>query len=174
MLSLADLNRVRSLMVEEIEMDIENGAIYRCPRLTDAGLAQFPELILQAAINHDDTWLGSQMRRLGLFKSHEHRHTAHGIVTARVPHNAHVTLSEGEFNRYYIRAVCRAALEHGASEVHIYRAKAVENPRPESQARVGRRIGAQALLADLRRTNHVDNALGVPAGPNSGLSVQLV
>ena len=29
----------------------------------------------------------------------------------------------------------------------------------------------QALLDDLRKGSSVDNALGVPAGPNSGLSV---
>jgi len=37
--------------------------------------------------------------------------------------NAHEMLAEGEFNRFYIRALCARAIEDGLPEVTVYRAK---------------------------------------------------
>jgi hypothetical protein len=82
-------------------------------------------------------------------------------------------LAEGEFNRYYCRGLCQRALEVGIEEVEVYRAKAVTTPRPESQRLIGRRLSARSLLNDLRTSQGVEPALGVPPGPNSGLSVRL-
>ena len=83
------------------------------------------------------------------------------------------TLAEGEFNRFYLRALCRRAVEDGVPNLTVYRAKAVRVPRAESQALVGKAIGAQALLQDLRAHPGTDTALGLPPGPNSGLSAKL-
>jgi hypothetical protein len=41
-------------------------------------------------------------------------------------------LAEGEFNRFYIRALCVRAIEDGLPEVIVYRAKEVQSARPES------------------------------------------
>jgi hypothetical protein len=58
--------------------------------------------------------------------------------------------------------------------VEVYRAKPVQDPRPRSRQIIGTRIDAQRLLGDLRaHPGGIDSALGVPAGPNSGLSVRL-
>jgi hypothetical protein len=54
----------------------------------------------------------------------------------------------------------------------VYRGKDVQNPRPESQALIGRRLPAQSLLDDLRTAQGVEPALGLPPGPNSGLTVR--
>ena len=88
---------------------------------------------------------------------------------AAVPSDAHTTLAEGEFNRFYLRAICLKALEIGA-EIEVYRAKSVRNPRPESEAMIGKRLDPNELLQDLRENIGVDTALGLPQGPNSGLS----
>jgi hypothetical protein len=87
--------------------------------------------------------------------------------------NAHEMLGEGEFNRFYIRGLCLRAIEDGIPDVEVYRAKPVDSPRPESQALIGQRIKAEALLQDLRARTNVEPALGCPPGPNSGLSVRL-
>ena len=87
--------------------------------------------------------------------------------------NAHQMLAEGEFNRFYIRALCVRASEDNNVEVIVYRAKAVENARSASQQMIGQRMSAEALLHDLRSSPGVDTALGLPPGPNSGLSVRL-
>jgi hypothetical protein len=91
-----------------------------------------------------------------------------------VPHNAPETLAEGEFNRFYIRAICVIALRRGQTDVEVYRAKDVIKPRPESASKMGSRVDANALLNDLRTSIGVESALGIPAGPNSGLSVRLL
>ena len=61
----------------------------------------------------------------------------------------------------------------GKTQVRVYRAKHVDNPRPESEAKIGVLVDAQKLLNDLRTNPGVEPALGIPPGPNSGLSVQL-
>jgi hypothetical protein len=65
-------------------------------------------------------------------------------------------------------------MEDGISELVIFRAKPVTNPRPESEARVETTLPAADLLEDLRaHPGDEPPALGVPSGPNSGLSVRL-
>ena len=87
--------------------------------------------------------------------------------------NAHEMLAEGEFNRFYIRALCLRAIEDGMAQVIVYRAKAVQNARSESERKIGQGVPVEALLRDLRTHPGVDTALGLPPGPNSGLSVRL-
>ena len=81
--------------------------------------------------------------------------------------------AEGEFNRFYIRALSLHSIESDVPDLLVYRAKHVESPRRESQMRIGSLLPAIALLNDLRLNTSVDTALGVPAGPNSGLSVKI-
>ena len=92
---------------------------------------------------------------------------------AAIPDTANVTLCEGEFNRYYIRGVCLKAIEMGKGLVTAYRARHSANPRSESIALEGRSIDAKRLLEDLRANPGVDTAMGLPPGPNSGMSVKL-
>lgn len=91
----------------------------------------------------------------------------------KVPVTAPWTFAEGEFNRFYLRGLCLRAIDEGKS-IEVYRAKAVVAPRPESTALIGARLNPHTLLADLRIHLAVDTALGLPAGPNSGLSGRLV
>jgi len=65
-------------------------------------------------------------------------------------------------------------MEEGIRELVVYRAKPAKNPRPQSEALVETTLPAEDLLEDLR-SHPGDEApsLGVPSGPNSGLSVRL-
>jgi hypothetical protein len=101
------------------------------------------------------------------------RQRAGGFALVKVPYNAARTIAEEEFNRFYMRAVCRLALEEGVHDVEVYRARASRHPRPESEELIGKRLNAQALLDDLRERTGTDTLLRVPPGPNSGLSVRL-
>jgi predicted HicB family RNase H-like nuclease len=49
--------------------------------------------------NGDDESLAEGILKNNCLKSVEHRRTNSGIITARVPKDAHKTLAEGEFNR---------------------------------------------------------------------------
>lgn len=82
-------------------------------------------------------------------------------------------LAEGELNCFYIRGVCRRAIEEGMA-VEVYRARRVAQPRPQSEALIGKRPNPDALLGDLRRNVGRGTYHHVPGGPNSGLSVRLV
>ncbi len=175
-LNLVNLDdKTRPLMVREIDHDIASGKLYLSPRLNSSGVNQYPVLLKEATERHDDSWLAQEIRVRRLMKAEELRRTPSGkTTTAKVPVTAPDTLAEGEFNRFYCRSVCLRAMSEGKTQVRVYRAKHVDNPRPESEAKIGVLVDAQKLLNDLRANPGVEPALGIPPGPNSGLSVQLL
>lgn len=164
--------RTRTFMAAEIDMDVAKGKEYLSSYLSDTGRADWIPLLRKAADSHTDTWLGEQLRMNARLNARAIRHTKHGASSVRVPHTAHETMSEGEFNRFYIRGLCRVAIEDGISAVECYRAKAVEIPRPESQAKIGMQFDPAQVLADLREHVGIETSSGFP-GPNSGLSIKL-
>ena len=174
-LQLANLDeRTRTLMVEELEIDVANGDLYLSPRLNGRGHVEYEQLLRTAFLEGDDQSLADEIRSRGLLNASEQRRKpTGGFSTVNVPVSAPETLAEGEFNRFYVRALCRRVIDDGIDEVEVYRAKAVANPRSASEAMIGRRIDASVLLQDLRTNPGVDTSLGLPAGPNSGLSVRL-
>jgi hypothetical protein len=165
--------RTRSFMLPEIDSDVNGGIIYLSSYLSDVGRADWPALLRKAAESHNDVWMGAQLRPNGRLNAMaQRRKPTGGFTMVRVPVTAHETLSEGEFNRFYIRGLCQRAIAEGIATVEVYRAKAVDVPRPESQAKLGIQIDPAALLADLRANVGVETSTGFP-GPNSGLSVKL-
>jgi hypothetical protein len=164
---------VRRAMVHELERDQAAGTLYISPRLTGAGAQAWPEILREAFESHDDSWIAATLRTRGLMRAEEQRRKPKGgFTTAQVPHTAPDTLAEGEYNRFYARGLCAHVVDSGGAEVEVYRGKDVQNPRPESQAMIGRRLPAQNLLDDLRTAQGVEPALGLPPGPNSGLTVR--
>lgn len=167
-------DRTRHFMLEELELDVTSGTLYLSPRLSESGRSEYESLLREAIKSGNDDSLAQALRSHNRMKLTEQRQKPKGgFTTARVPATAPDTLAEGEFNRSYVRGLCRLALEEGVHEVEIYRAKHVTNPRPESQMMIGKKINAKALLEDLRTHPGVEPALGLPPGPNSGLSVRL-
>jgi hypothetical protein len=161
-------------MLEEIEQDISAGKLYCSPRLSPAGKQLYPELLRNAARSGTDDSLASELRAPGrLNATEERRKPTGGTTTAKVPITAPETLAEGEFNRFYARGLCRRAMAEGIESLVVYRAKEVVNPRPESVALIGKSLSGKQLLEDLRANIGTDTALGLPPGPNSGLSVKL-
>lgn len=163
------LNRdVRQAMVEEIESDAKRRNLYYSPRLNSVGHHQWVGLLLEAAEHGDDEWLANEIVRRDLLVA-----TFSLAKNSKKPgFNAAETLAEGEFNRYYIRGVCRVALSKNIDYVTVYRAKKAWAPRPESIRLEGTRFDPEALLNDLRINVGKATQYGVPAGPNSGLSVE--
>ena len=150
---------VRQLMVDEIEMDISQEKLYPSPRLTSAGILQYPNLLIQSATQADPSWLEGRLNMLRLIKAKEQRRSKNGNVSmVKVPHTAAQTLAEGEFNYYYVRGLCVYAVQNEIEVLQVYRAKAVRTPRSSSIAKIGKLLPAKQLLADLR-LNHLD-ALG--------------
>ena len=166
--------RTREFMFKELEMDTEQGEIYISPRLNTLGQSNWINLLKEAITHYTDDWLAHQLKVMGYMNTHETKKTKTGkVINARVPVNALETLAEGEFNRYYARGLCVRAIAEGIDEVIVYRGKDVQNPRIESQYKIGQRVKAKDLLEDLRRSLGVEPALGIPPGPNSGLTICL-
>jgi hypothetical protein len=166
--------RTRQFMLREMEMDISRGALYISTRLNQQGIEGYASLMKEAIQSHDDAWLASELRRLGYMSATENRKKKNGgYSVVQVPITAPETLAEGEFNRFYVRGLCIRAMDDNITEVEVYRGKQVNKPRPESEAKIGKRISAKTLLEDLRKSLGVEPALGLPPGPNSGLTVRL-
>lgn len=160
---------VRGLMVAEIEAAVSENTLYFSKRFTDAGRAGWPGLLREAAAERDEHWLAYQLESIGAMKGSETRAKPKGgYTTAHVPNTAEETLADGEFNRYYMCAVCRKATAAGV-RVEVYRAKRGATTRPESDALIGTTYDPAALVAELR-TNPAHEL----TKPNSGLSLRTV
>lgn len=175
-LDLVDLDELtRTEMAAEVAGDVAAGNLYLSARLSEVGRRDYPHLLREAVTHHDEVWLAAQLRSGGRLNSRELSHSKTGtVIEKQVPVTAADTLAEGEFNRFYLRGLCRRAIAAGMDEIEVYRAKEVASPRAESLALIGRRLNATSLLADLRGSVGVDTALGLPPGPNSGLSGRLI
>jgi hypothetical protein len=167
--------RTRQLMLDELEYDIAHHQLHISPFLSGQGQRDYAHLIREAIQSGSDQTLAEALsahRRIN--RTQPRRQLKGGYSIASTPENAAEILAESEFNRYYIRGLARRAIEDGIPELVIYRAKLAKNPRPESEARVEMVLSPQDLLDDLRaHPGDEAPALGVPAGPNSGLSVRL-
>jgi hypothetical protein len=164
----------RGVMCAEIESDIANGSLYIAEnRLSPVGQQRYPGLLLEAAKQHDDAWLTERLSEAGVLNTHQDRHLQDGrVIRVKVPVNAAETLAEGEYNKFYIRAVCMRAIADPTIQLVAYRAKAVQNPRPESEAKIGAAIDPRAALEALRTNVPWETTIGL-ALPNSGLSVRI-
>jgi hypothetical protein len=168
-------DRTRQLMLEEMEYDVANNQLHISPFLSGQGQRDYANLLREAIQSGNDETLAENLREhRRILKTLPRRNPKGGYSISAIPENAAQVLAESEFNRYYIRALALRALEEGITELVIYRAKPVSNPRPESEARIETTLSAQELLDDLRsHPGDEPPTLGVPSGPNSGLSVRL-
>ena len=173
LLSYNDLDsETRRHMLEEVERDIENGKLYVSPRLSQAGQRDYPGLLKAAVENHDDEWLANEIAQHQRLNSTVPRKDKFGFVKqTKMPSNAPVMLAAGEFNTFYIRAICLRAIEENRSIV-VYRGRHSSNPRPESEASIGERPNPRELLEALRLPPE-QRPSGVIPEPNSGLTVKL-
>lgn len=166
--------RTRQLMLAEIRDDVAVGRLYVGTQLATAGADAWPGLLLEAAEHHDVRWLTAALSRTHFWVPRVPYRKRDGTLAYRdCPSDAPDKLAEGEFNRFYIRALARRALEDGLA-LEVVRVKAVAVPRTSSELKIGTRVDPASLLRDLRENPGVDTALGIPAGPNSGLGVRLV
>ncbi len=162
----------RLLMVEEIDADIKGRGLYTSNYLNDHGAKRWPELLTEAARSGTDDALAANLATERCFKDKvERKKPKGGFTMAAVPHTANQTLAESQFNMYYMRALARRAKDQHRSLI-VYRAKAVENPRPESEAMIGTRLDPNEVLSVLRETKGVEPSINIPL-PNTGLSIKL-
>lgn len=171
--NLDDLTREH--MLSEVAADITANSLYFGRYLSEGGRIAYPEMLRAATQSGNDESLALELAAPGILMTTAPRRTPSGGVTsAKVRVDAPQMLAEGEFNRFYLRGLCVRVLATKEGRIEVYRARASSKPRPESEAMIGQFLDATTLLADLRTNAGVDTALGLPPGPNSGLSGQIV
>jgi hypothetical protein len=167
--------RTRELMLEELDYDEERNQLHISPYLSNQGVYDYPALLRRALTEGDPESLAaalSEQRRIA--RTSDRRKPSGGYTIVTIPENAAEMIANDAYNRYYIRAVARRALEEGKQQVVVYRARPVDTPREESEERLETTVDAAALLEDLRRNTGADRPeMGIPSGPNSGISVYL-
>ena len=163
----------RRYAIAELDEDLASGAFHASERLRLTAIADYQHLLREAVRYYDDRWL--EERASDLMIDVEPRRTRSGGQTAvKVPEMAARMLTEGDFNRYYMRGVALRAIEEGRQVVEVYRARLSLEPRPESAQLEGNRLQARDVLDYLRGQRSTDAAVTPLGRPNSGLSVRLV
>ena len=162
----------RRYMIEEIEAAERNDNLYFSKRFNSAGIALWPVLLIEAAKSYNEHWLAYQLEIRGLMKGMESGRILLSLYTVKhIPDAAVETISEGQFNRYYILGLCRRALAVGITKVIVYRAKEVRDARPGTEQLIGSIINPSELIEQVRPRQL---SLGhILLRPNSGLSIRI-
>lgn len=175
-LAYANLDaETRGYMIEEIDMAVADKSIYLSPWLSPKGLQDWAKLLRAAAEKGTDDTLAGELRKESRVNVMAQRRKPKSteMTSYRVPDTAPMTMAEGEYNRFYCRGLCRRAIANGISHLEVYRAKHVDQPRPGSEEKIGTQVDPKAILEDLRTSPGVEPTLGLPPGPNSGLTLKL-
>lgn len=171
--NLEDDPRTRAYMLEELELDeVSSGQFYSSKRLTMTGQQAWSGLLREALELHEPKWLELQSKQPGYWATHETAVRNGKPYHKSVPIDAAQTLAEGQFVRYYLRAVARRADEDGLA-LKVVRLKGVANPRSLSLRLIGTLVDPKQLLESLRQNQGIDPFLGI-TGANSGLGVVIV
>ncbi|MCJ2086081.1 hypothetical protein MKK88_08750 [Methylobacterium sp. E-005] len=161
-------------MLEEIERDVTLDRLYLSSYLTQRAQGDWLDYLREAAQSGSDDTLAARLRTAAAMNQTTIRQKPRGGTTrVRVPHNAAEVLAESEFNRFYVRGLCHRAIEQDIPRLEVYRAKAVMQPRPESEQIIGLLVEPNTVLIDVRGSTGVETALGIPPGPGSGITLRI-
>jgi hypothetical protein len=161
-------------MEEEMTYDLSRNHLHISPYLSGQGVHDYPNLLREAITHGDETTLADSLgQHRRITRTNPRRQPQGGYNLVTVPANVAETIAEDAFNRYYMRALCRRALEDGVEQLIVYRAKAAQAPRARSEELVETAVDPAKLLEDLRAHTGEETQLGIPGGPNSGISVRL-
>jgi hypothetical protein len=158
----------RELMVEEFKSDIKSDSCYTSTRFHQVGKDCYFQIMPGHLEKGSDDSLAQDLKANDCFNMHE---TDKNGKQKKVPVTAPQTFAEGEFNRFYMRALSVRSISEDFS-IEVYRARYSENPSPESEAMIGKILNSEVLLRDLRDCKGIETTLGLPR-PNSGLSIKV-
>lgn len=165
--------KTQNTMLKEVAYDMERKALYVSSKLNTRVRAKYPRLLMKSIENANPVELAEQLEAGYLYTPRQLRQRQeHGTPEIGLEGEA---LAYSEFNRFYIRAICRRALMENA-QVRIYCAKTTgtEARQTTIQRAIGKAVSPFAVLVDLRAHIGKNCLLGVIGGINLGLSVELV
>jgi hypothetical protein len=146
---------VRRLMIAELGWSLEHGKLYYSKHFAPPGYKEYPQLLAQSLGVSDPDGLEEALNEPGYFQPD-------------APKKAAQTFAWDEFNKYYMRGLCRLAQIVSGSELWVVRGRHSKNPKPESNRLLGTAKNPAAFLSGLREVPKVN-----PFGANSGLTLAL-
>lgn len=146
---------VRECMVKEFLWSRQHNKFYVSKYLTDAGLEHYPALLEEALRNGSPDSLCDCLY-------------ASGLWSMAAPKHSIDTFAWDEFNKYYMRALCRWANEHPRFHAIVVRGRHSSSHRSSSDVRLNQPRDPAVFLQQLR----VQPAIN-PFGANSGLTLTL-
>ncbi len=164
--NLDDLTR--TLMIAEIESDIEKGGLYTSRYLTETGAKQWGQLLISAVGDGGPKWLIRELSRGRMKRSATYERQGRTITKTIVLWDAE-NLACSEFNRFYMRALCKRAILEG-TQLTVYRAKSVSTPRADSYSLIGTIVEPFSMYEGLLNFENAQR----PFAPGSGLSLRII
>ena len=165
----------RRMMVTEFQRDFHSGSWYKSNRLSDTGIREYPALLLNSFLNGTIESFENSIVPARHLKCAENYTKDFGAGARNMPSNAPKTLA-GEFNRYYMIAICRRAIIENR-KIRIYRGRASSTPRESSEKLIGKLISPNELLSTLKPIPSDRGLVWSPKQiiqPNSGLTLELI
>ncbi|WP_159080028.1 hypothetical protein [Methyloceanibacter sp. wino2] len=129
----------------------------------------------EAAAHHNDDWLAQRLIEEAVALDRKRQKRGDGVYWRYVNiAYAAQTTAENEFNKLYIRGVCRFAIESGIDKVEVYRAKTLSAAPHDPAQLLGNTADPESLLSVLRGDKTVeDPPLKEAYFTDTGLSVRL-
>ena len=133
-------NKTRSIMINELERDVENGLFYKPSSLRSGYIARYKEL-LRKCFEYGTVEGLERALVSSIFKDKDKS-------GRKIPFNISTLLAFSDFNRYYMRAILVRAIDENKS-VCVYRAKQSLNERQESKIAIGQCYFDKIVLAHM-------------------------
>jgi hypothetical protein len=176
----------RRCMLMELDEDVREGRMVVSPLLTERGRGEYADLLAEALRHHDPYWLASELRSGGRMAIAVEDADVQKLPPEELPVFEPDVLAEGDFNRYYVRGMCRRALDEGIEELKIvkltkgphahfvFQAGDLPKEEREREMDVADRVEPRWLLEKLRQDPEAEMDTGIPGEPGSGLTVEFL
>lgn len=148
-------HNIRRLMLLELLWSCQHDAVYVSKYFTPAGSDRYCQLLAQALESGSPDSFCDALNSPELWQS-------------GAPRNSVQTFAWDEFNKYYMRALCRWTIDHTGSEIVVVRGRRSRTHRSSSDAQMNQRRDAVDLLRQLRDQPAIN-----PFGANSGLTLEV-
>jgi hypothetical protein len=162
----------RQFMLAELNADLAEGSLFRSPQLSDEGLKRYQALLRAAILDGTDASFAEALSAQDAVKPPSRWQHPREVGPGEALADVTSRLAEREFHRFYIRGLCRRALDQGVETLVIYRARPADPGRTPANAMIGVRIAVSSLLEDLRGTFPSLPPHGLPQCRDPGLSVR--
>jgi hypothetical protein len=180
MFSFEELDEeTRRWMLIEFQDEENSGKPYRSPRLSEIGLANYPDIMEKAISNGNEEYLKEALSQQEYWNSAESSHKGLKVYSKTINYEkAAKSLAYSEFNTWYVRGLARRLIEEGVDKCQVYRAAIAEEPRTECLQHENEIYSVKEIYAGHRARYWGDSinptAFSIPVGPNCHHSIRRV